>query len=212
MATTIAAAAFGCVATSSNSMTSLAEITAFFETENKRVVTFIGYSGTGYQDATGMLSEAKKVLEAFDPATTIINIGATEAGIGAVYTIAKTMGFTTTGIVSILAKKHAAKISPSVDRVFLVADSTWGGRMKGTTALSPTSQAIVSCSDEFVAIGGGEIGRDEYLAARQAGKKVTFIPADMNHSRAVERARRKGLPLPTDFRGAAGRAISGHTP
>jgi hypothetical protein len=41
------------------------------------------------------------------------------------------------------------------------------------------------------------------LAARNAGKPVTFIPADMNHRIAREKALKKGEPEPIDFRGAA---------
>jgi shikimate kinase len=69
--------------------------------------------------------------------------------------------------------------------------------------LSPTSAAIVAKSDSFVAIGGGDVARDEMLAARRAGKPVIFIPADMNHRIAREKARQDGLPEPTDFRGSA---------
>jgi hypothetical protein len=56
----------------------------------------------------------------------------------------------------------------------------------------------------MVAIGGGEISRDELVAARRLGKKTQFIPADMNRDMARERARKRGQPAPTDFRGAAG--------
>jgi hypothetical protein len=62
-------------------------------------------------------------------------------------------------------------------------------------------------SDALVGIGGGEIARDELLAARRAGKPVTFIPADMNHKLAREKARLKGLPEPKEFGGAAAAAL-----
>jgi len=73
--------------------------------------------------------------------------------------------------------------------------------------LSPTSSAIVRNSDALVGIGGGEVARDELLAARRAGKPVTFIPADMNHKLAREKARLKGLPEPKEFGGAAAAAL-----
>jgi hypothetical protein len=69
--------------------------------------------------------------------------------------------------------------------------------------LSSTSQAIVDNSTFFVAIGGGDVARDELLAARRAGKPVTFIPADMNHAKARSKARKRNLPEPIDFRGSA---------
>jgi hypothetical protein len=86
--------------------------------------------------------------------------------------------------------------------VFYVEDATWGGLLNGTR-LSPTSEAMVENSDIIIGIGGGEIARDELMAARRLGKKVRFIPADMDHQKARESARKKGLPEPADFRGAA---------
>lgn len=150
-----------------------------------------------------MLGEAERILAEFDPRKTIVNIGATPEGIGAVYELAKRKGFVTTGIVSTEAKKHNVALSPHVDHVFYVEDATWGGNLKGTDRLSPTSQAMVENSSIIVGIGGGEVARDELLAAKRSGKTVRFFPADMNHQKAQDVARRKGLPLPTDFRGAA---------
>jgi hypothetical protein len=96
-----------------------------------------------------------------------------------------------------------------VDHVFFVRDSTWGGLLPGSTQLSPTSAAMVAVSNVFVGIGGGDVARDEMLAARRAGKKVTFIPADMDHEIARKKAQKKGEPEPTDFRGSAHVALAG---
>jgi hypothetical protein len=85
-----------------------------------------------------------------------------------------------------------------------VKDATWGGFFPGTERLTPTSRAMVENSDVIVAIGGGEVARDELIAATRWGKEVRFIPADMNHQMARERALKRGLAPPTDFRGAAG--------
>ena len=150
-----------------------------------------------------MLAQAKAVLSRFEPRRTIVNIGATEEGIGAVYALAKGMGFATIGIVSVLAREQGVALSKCVDDVFFVRDTTWGGRLPGSLALSPTSTAIVQASRTIVGIGGGAIARDEMTAARRAGKRVIFVPADMDHERAREAARAKGQPAPTDFRGAA---------
>jgi hypothetical protein len=81
----------------------------------------------------------------------------------------------------------------------------------GTDHLSPTSAAIVESGTSFVAIGGGDVARDEMLAARRAGKPVTFIPADMNHKIAREKAQQRGQAEPTDFRGSAYGALAGET-
>jgi shikimate kinase len=66
---------------------------------------------------------------------------------------------------------------------------------------------MVSASHTVVAIGGGEVTRDEFVAARRAGKKTRFIAADMNHQAAIDKALKKSLPPPTDFRGAVAAAL-----
>jgi len=180
-----------------------AEIRTFFQGTGKTVLTFVGYSGAGYEDPAAMLAAAGHILGKYDPKTTIVNIGATEEGIGAVYELAAHKGFVTTGIVSTQAKQTRAALASHCDHVFFVEDATWGGYLAGTEQLSPTSQAIIENSTTVVGIGGGEVARDELIAARRAGKRVQFVPADMNHQRALETAERKGLPPPTDFRGAA---------
>lgn len=176
--------------------------------QGKDVLTFVGYSGAGYESPQAMKRQAWQVLAKKDPAKTLINIGATAEGIGAVYDLAKQKGFTTIGIVSSLAREHKLPLSSCVDRVFFVMDSSWGGKVPGTSQLSPTSATIVASSDAVVAIGGGDVARDEALAARQAGKSVLFIPADMNHQIAREKARKAGKPSPTDFRGSLHQALS----
>lgn len=179
------------------------EIRAFFNAKGRKVLTFTGYSDSGYEDEAAMLEHAAQILDRADPEKTIVNIGATPNGIGAVYEIAKRKGFLTTGIVSTQARDNGIALSPYVDVVFFVEDAAWGGFIPGTTRLSPTSAAMVENSDLMVAIGGGEIVRDELIAARQSGKVVQYIPADMNHRAATERASKQGKPAPTDFRGAA---------
>jgi len=179
------------------------EISAFFDNQDKTVLTFSGYSGSGYEDPEAMLRLARSALETFDPQKTIVNIGATKQGIGAVYQLARKMGFTTTGIVSILARENNVEFSPYVDYIFLVEDDSWGGLVGDTGQLSPTSAAIVKVSDVIVGIGGGMIAGEEMTAASQQGKTVQFFPADMNHRKAIEKARKKGLAVPAEFAGAA---------
>lgn len=131
------------------------DIKAFFQKKQKTVLTFVGYSGAGYEDEASMLKQAERILEEFDPAKTIVNIGATPEGIGAIYAMAKRNGFPTTGIVSSQATRYNVKLSPHVDHVFYVKDSTWGGFLAGTGELSPTSKAMVENSDIIIGIGGG---------------------------------------------------------
>ena len=201
--------ALGCELLMTTRVASPEEIRAFFESKKMRVLTFLGYSGAEYEDKTAMLAQAAQILDKFDPETTIVNIGATAQGVGAVYEAAKRKGFLTAGIVSTQAKEGGVALSPCVDVVFFVKDDGWGGFIAGTERLSPTSQAIVENSDVIIAIGGGDVARDELRAARQSGKHVQFIPADMNHQIARDKALKKGQPAPTDFRGAAASAFLG---
>jgi hypothetical protein len=190
------------------------QVRSHFDGGGRTVITFLGYSGAGYQDRAAMLRQADRVLARLDPKRTVINIGATREGIGAVYELAKRRGFATTGIVSMEAKRAGAELSPCVDHVFFVDDRSWGGYLPGTETLSPTSEAMVGVSDRLIAIGGGAVARDELLAAKSLGKPVTFIPADMNHVVAVKKAVGRGEPVPKEFGGEAARtlqAVAGET-
>jgi hypothetical protein len=178
-----------------------------------RVLTFVGYSGAGYDDPAALLAQAEAVLRTHSPQRTLVNIGATAVGIGAVYPLAKRLGFATLGIVSSQARVHQVPLSPAVDVVFFVPDATWGGRLPGSarlgrTRLSPTSAATVRFSHQVVALGGGDVARDEWLAARRAGRQVQFIAADMAHGAAIAKAQRQGQPEPRDFRGALHQALA----
>lgn len=196
-------AATACELNTTVRVATIDEINNFFDNQNKNVVSFVGYSGSEYEDKPTMLAKTENMLDKFNPSKTVINIGATPEGIGSVYEVAKRKGFLTTGIVSTQAKKYDAKLSPCVDYVFYVEDTAWGGFIEDIGRLSPTSTAMVESSDILIGIGGGRVARDELIAAKSLGKKVYFIPADMNHQKAREMAKKKGLPNPTYFSGAA---------
>jgi len=89
-----------------------------FRKRGKSVVTFCGYSGLGYEKPEAMLQHAREVLSQYDPEKTIVNCGATAVGIGQVYEVAKSLKFSTTGIVSSLARENPGDISPHADVVF----------------------------------------------------------------------------------------------
>jgi hypothetical protein len=114
----------------------------------------------------------------------------------------KKMGFETTGIESSLGLK-GGHVSEFVDHTYFIKDSTWGGFISGTHVLSPTSEAMVGVSDRVIGIGGNEVGRDELIASREAGKSVSFFSAEMNHELAIAKAAKKGLAAPISFTGAA---------
>ena len=168
----------------------------------KRVVTFLGFSGSGYEDPDGVSGAIEEILVSLDPGSILVNAGGTTDGIGLVYSMAKARGFATVGIVSSLAEKEESELSPDADKIYIIADETWGG-LKSDGELSPISLAMVGASDEMVAIGGDEIARDELAAGKARGKRVRYIPADMNHEAARRKAHKNGKPDPDDFRGAA---------
>lgn len=183
-------------------------VQAWVRSTGLRVLTLAGYSGAGYQDPAAMRAAVEQALAARDPQQWLVAIGGTAVGIGEAYAWAKQRGFATLGIVSSLARAEQVPLSPCVDQVFYVPDTQWGGLLPDGR-LSPTSQAMVDSGDAFLAIGGGEVTRDEMLAARRAGKPVQFVPADLDHALALHKARQKGLPAPSDFRGAAHAALAG---
>lgn len=174
---------------------------AFFKAQGKSVLSFYGYA-VDYQNATEPRKTVRDVLLKHAPSTTLVNYGATKAGMGAVYPLAKSMGFTTTGIVSTLALYTPGEISPDVEHICFIGDTQWGGKVGDSEELSPTSKAMIACSDMLVALGGGEISRDELVAARDIGKPVEYYPAEVNHEWVLARARNKGIPPPDTFWGA----------
>lgn len=179
-----------------------AEARAFFSAQGKSVLTLLGFSSS-YESEAALLQTVREILLGYSPETTLVNIGATEGGIGAAYPLAKSLRFTTTGIVSTKALEEGAPIGEAVDFVCFIGDEQWGGKLPHSNELSPTSKAMVACSDVMVGIGGGEISRDEMAAAREQGKPVYYYPAEVNHAWAIKRAEEAGLPYPKSFWGEA---------
>ena len=166
------------------------------------MVTFTGFSGTGYEDEAEVREVILKELKNFDPSDTLICAGATPEGIGMVYPVALQKGFCTAGIVSSRARSEGASFSTECEVVFVVEDTTWGGK-QDNGRLSATSQAMVGACDVMIGIGGGAIARDELEEARKKGKTVRFYKADMNHALALEKAAKTGKDLLSDFGGEA---------
>jgi hypothetical protein len=166
------------------------------------MLTFYGYSGMGYEDEQGMLQTARHVLNQYRPEKTLVIIGATNVGIGAVYRVAKANGFETVGIVSTEALEDPLSISDACDHICFIKDNQWGGKLPNSEELSPTSKTMVACSDILVAIGGNSISRDEVLEGKRQGKPVQYFPAEMNREAWIRYTRRKGEPLPTSFLGS----------
>ena len=177
------------------------EAIAFIRSRQKTVLTFFGYSGMGYEYEKAMLNIARMILSEYFTQTTIVNIGATSVGIGAIYPLAKSLGFETTGIVTARTLKEPNDISEAVDHVCFMQDEQFGGSLPNSNELSPTSKAMVECSDELIAIGGNDISLQELLAGQAMGKSIQYFPAEMKHEWAILHAKKKGLPIPASFLG-----------
>jgi hypothetical protein len=179
-----------------------AEAREFFAGQGKTVLTLLGFS-VDYESKESLLGTVREILLGYSPESTFVNIGATAGGIGAAYPLAKSLRFTTTGIVSTQALLDGIPISAAVDYICFIDDEHWGGKLPNSDELSPTSKAMVMCSDVMIGIGGGEITRDELLAAQEQGKPVHFYPAELSHAEASRRAIQKGLSQPDSFWGEA---------
>ncbi len=165
----------------------------------KEVVTFIGFSGAEYENQNALETVLKNELSKLNPKKVLINIGGTPDGIGKLYETAKEMGFETSGIVSSKAKKEY--ISAFCDKTYMIKDPTWGGFVGTTKVLSQTSKAMVHSSHKVIAIGGGAVGRDEFLSAKSLGIPAVYFPAEMNKAKALAKAQKAGKEAPTEFRG-----------
>lgn len=182
------------------------EARAFFASQGKTVLTFFGYM-LGYENEDEMFGIVREVLSRFSPETALVNDGVTKLGLGEIYPLSKSLGFTTAGIVSRNILGDPSDISPSVDHICFIDDIQWGGKLPNAEELSPTSQAMIECSDMLIALGGGEIARDELLAGKKLGKPIHYYPLEVNHKNAIRHAKRKGLPAPESFLGAVHEAF-----
>ncbi len=178
------------------------EAISFIKGRGKIMLTFYGYSGMGYEDEEGMLQTARHVLNQYRPEKTLVIIGATSVGLGTVYRVAKANGFETAGIATNEALAHPGDISDACDHICFIKDSQYGGKLPDSDELSPTSKAMVACSDILVAIGGNDIARDELLEGKAQGKPIQYFPAEMDHNAAIRRAEYLGVPMPESFMGS----------
>lgn len=174
---------------------------SFMKRQGKTILTFFGYS-VEYNDKEEMFKVVRETLSQYSPEKTLVNIGATARGLGEAYPLIKSLGFVTTGIVSSEALTYPESISEAVDHVCFITDKQWGGKLPNSNELSPTSKAMVGCSDILVAIGGNDISRDELLEGKAQGKPIQYFPAEMDHDAAVRRAKYLGVPMPESFMGS----------
>jgi hypothetical protein len=185
-------------------------VVAAVRDRGKRVVTFAGFGELGYQDEPSLLELCRMELGRYAPESTLVNTGTLitagfRPGIALAYGVARELGFETSGIhpsVALGGGDHS--LSADVDRVYFVADDSWGGLLPDGTP-SPTLQALLAATDELIAIGGGEHTAQEIAAFLERDKRVRFHPAEMHHDTSRAWFSRRGVSI-RDFAGAAQRA------
>ncbi len=171
---------------------------------NKKIFTLFGYSALGYERVDDIGVKIKEELMTLNKEEWIINIGATEEGIGFAYAIAKELGFTTMGVVSTQALSYSGRFSPYVDRIYIINDDFWGGFIPGTKKLADTTKVFLGVSDTISAYGGGENTAITLHEASILSIPIRFTEADMNHEKKDRVMLKKGEIKNNDtYRGEA---------
>jgi hypothetical protein len=189
-----------------------AAIRRFFDGLRKHVIAFAGYGELGYERREVVREVALGVLAEWDPSDVVIHSGTLlrvggHAGIAEVYTIARELGITTTGIHPSVAMQFGDthRVSPDCAHVFFVQDTTWGGVLPGTGELSPSLRLHLAVSDELVMIGGGKHAAEELQAFTSKGMRARYFPAEMNHATTLDWSARTGADI-HELSGAAQQA------
>lgn len=175
------------------------EIIELIKGLNKKVYTLFGYSALGYEDDFLLEKTVRSDLENLSRDEYVINIGATEEGIGRMYSVAKELGFKTIGVVSTQALSYSGRFSDYVDSIYIVNDDYWGGLIPGTGKLSETTKAFLGISTFISAYGGGKNTAITLQFAKELGINFTLKEFDMNHELADKVSGGKI----TDYRGEA---------
>ena len=178
------------------------ETIALIKGLNKKVYSLFGYSALGYEDTQRLEEAIKRDLEPLSREEYVINIGATEEGIGMAYRVAKNMGFKTIGVVSTQALSYSGRFSDFVDSIYIVNDDYWGGIVPGTNTIAETTKAFLGVSDFISAYGGGENTAVTLKFAKEQGIPTKFEDFDMNHELADKVAKARGVQ-PGNYKGQA---------
>ena len=139
---------------------------------DKHVLVFSGFSGAGYKDVPGaenlMASTLKANLERHGAHTLVVVAGATDAGIGAVYRIARELGVQTLGIVSKQARPD--DISLHCQSEVYVDDPQGNWKVLSPEGASyMVAVAQMGRSAEMIFIGGGAVAASELEESLKLG-------------------------------------------
>ncbi len=186
-----------------------ATIRRFFSGLGKHVIAFAGYGELGYEREEVVREIALRVLAERAPSETVVHSGTLlrvggHAGIAEVYSIARELGITTTGIHPSVAMKFGDthRVSRDCQHVFFLEDTSWGGLLPGSLEPSPSLSLHLEVSHELVAIGGGKHAAEELLAFTSRGIEARYFAAEMNHATTLDWSARSGAGI-HDLGGAA---------
>ena len=159
---------------------------------DKHVLVFSGFSGAGYKDAQAvenlMTSIIKADVDRYGAHNIVVVAGATDAGIGVVYGIARGLDVQTLGIVSEQARP--ADISSHCQRAVFVDDPQRNWKVlspKGASYMVMVAQ--MGRSAEMVFIGGGAV------AASELEESLAMGIATQIHSHYASKANSGPAPL-----------------
>lgn len=161
------------------------ELTKFIG--QKFAFVMLGFSGLGYEhvetlEQTFRQDLAQTIHDKGGAQNVIVVGGATEAGVGRLYEIAKQMGVATLGIVSEAARQYQEPISPSCDHTIYVPDpgGTWDvlspSGKSYTVIAGRTNVLFGGPGGELFSYGGGEVAGREIMEADHEGVPFTLYP------------------------------------
>lgn len=153
--------------------------------QDKYAIVLVGHSGSGYQGDKDALCESigNKIKEimafrGLRPDEVIIIAGGTDAGIGAAYQVADSMGLDSLGIVASQGEKFRDPLCKTLITMQNQSEDNW------KTLLPESGQEMVVTAldvakgergGELFAFNGGPQAYTEALSAAKAGYPVTVI-------------------------------------
>ncbi|EAC0469615.1 hypothetical protein DRT92_21955 [Salmonella enterica subsp. enterica serovar Newport] len=160
--------------------------------KNFYCVTFIGYSGLGYESPDllkeTLKSKLEQCLHEHPDKQVVVVCGGTGAGIGAVYSLVREDEFLRDkvkciGIVSDEALKGAEnELALSKDKIAFVPDPDGSWQTKSSSGYPYMLYPSHKYGGEVVSLGGGQIGYDEVKAAQKNGIKTSIFSFRPNYN------------------------------
>ena len=165
---------------------------ADIDIKNFYCVTFIGYSGLGYENPAllkeRLSSLLNECLKKHPDKQIVVVCGGTRAGIGAVYSLVeenKTFRnrLKCIGIVSEEALKNGGSdLALSKDKIAFVPDPDGSWQTKSSSGYPYMLYPAHKYGGEVISLGGGQIGYDEVKGAQDRGIKTRIFLFRPDHN------------------------------